>query len=52
MPSPGIAPQGEALLARRRDALPVVAGKHACHSELTTDADAARTIQDRAQPAV
>ena len=52
MPSPGIAPQGEALLARRRDALPVVAGKHACHSELTTDEDAARTIQDRAQPAV
>ena len=45
MQSPGTTEQGDALLARRRDPLPVVAGKHACHSEVTPDAAEAREIQ-------
>jgi phosphomethylpyrimidine synthase len=45
MQSPGTSEQGEALLARRRDPLPVVGDKHACHSDVTPDPEDARGIQ-------
>jgi hypothetical protein len=41
--SPGVGVEGRALLRQR--ALPVVDGKHACHSERVADADEARRIQ-------
>ena len=44
-PSPGVAAGGRDLL-RRRAELPVVAGKHACHSEVTPETDGARAIQE------
>jgi len=46
--SPGVGAEGRDLLAQRAGALPVVDGKHACHSDLVDDADAARRIQDQA----
>jgi phosphomethylpyrimidine synthase len=46
MASPGVGTDGRELLAQRAQALPVVGGKHACHSELVTDADEARRIQN------
>jgi phosphomethylpyrimidine synthase len=46
MASPGISAQGRDLLAQRAHALPVVDGKHACHSDLVGDAQEARHIQD------
>ena len=46
MASPGISSQGRDLLAQRAHALPVVDGKHACHSDLVGDAQEARHIQD------
>jgi hypothetical protein len=46
MPSPGLDAQGRDLLAQRAEALPVVDGKHACHSELVADEPAARRIQN------
>src|SRR5689334_19664023 len=45
--SPGVAAGGRDLL-RRRAELPVVAGKHACHSEVTPEDDGARAIQEGA----
>jgi hypothetical protein len=33
------------VLRQRARALPVVSGKHACHSEVTPDADEAKNIQ-------
>jgi phosphomethylpyrimidine synthase len=45
--SPGVGEAGRELL-RRRAELPVVAGKHACHSELTPEAERARSIQEGA----
>ncbi|MEK6609244.1 MAG: phosphomethylpyrimidine synthase ThiC [Myxococcota bacterium] len=48
-PSPGLPPDARRLLEKRaRPALPVVDGKHACHSE-TADAGAAREIQRSAE---
>jgi hypothetical protein len=44
MRSPGIGAEGQELL-RQRGALPVVHGKHACHSELTPEAEAAQALQ-------
>jgi phosphomethylpyrimidine synthase len=46
--SPGVSGEGAELLARRGVArpLPVIAGKHACHSELTPEAAAARALQE------
>jgi hypothetical protein len=46
MRSPGIDVEGRDLLAQRAQALPVVGGKHACHSELVADETAARRIQN------
>jgi phosphomethylpyrimidine synthase len=42
--SPGVSEEGEALL-RKRASLPVVGSKHACHTDHTPDADAARALQ-------
>ncbi|HWP66241.1 MAG TPA: phosphomethylpyrimidine synthase ThiC [Candidatus Limnocylindria bacterium] len=44
--SPGVSAAGRALLARRAAALPVVDGKHACHSDLVPDERRARAVQD------
>ncbi|MGH7789305.1 MAG: phosphomethylpyrimidine synthase ThiC [Candidatus Binatia bacterium] len=49
MRSPGVGEDGRELLAQRGHELPVVEGKHACHSELVDDPDDARRIQT--QPA-
>ncbi|MBI3769564.1 MAG: phosphomethylpyrimidine synthase ThiC [Deltaproteobacteria bacterium] len=42
--SPDLSPEGRALLARR-GTLPVVEGRHACHSDLAPDAADAERIQ-------
>jgi phosphomethylpyrimidine synthase len=42
--SPSLSPEGKALLARR-GTLPVVEGRHACHSDLVPDAADADRIQ-------
>jgi phosphomethylpyrimidine synthase len=47
MPSPGVGEQGRELLRQR--ALPVVDGRHACHSERVPDAADARAVQDAAR---
>ncbi len=44
MRSPGISEEGQALL-RQRGSLPIVEGKHACHSDLVGEADAAARLQ-------
>jgi phosphomethylpyrimidine synthase len=46
LPSPGIGAEGVEVLRQRARALPVVGGKHACHSELTPDAEEAKNLQD------
>ncbi|HEY8515779.1 MAG TPA: phosphomethylpyrimidine synthase ThiC [Candidatus Binatia bacterium] len=43
--SPGVGPAGRDLL-RRRAELPVVGGRHACHSEITPEASSAKAIQE------
>jgi len=45
MRSPGVSEEGRDLLLRRAGALPVVAGKRACHSDLTPEDDDARALQ-------
>ncbi len=45
MRSPGVGAEGLALLRQRARALPVVDGKHACHSDLMSDAERARAVQ-------
>jgi hypothetical protein len=47
MRSPGVSDEGHALL-EQRGTLPVVDGKHACHSELTADSEVARAVQAEA----
>jgi phosphomethylpyrimidine synthase len=44
--SPGVGDEGRDLLRRRAEALPVVEGKHACHSDHVSDAERARALQD------
>jgi phosphomethylpyrimidine synthase len=44
MRSPGVGDEGRELLRAR--ALPVIEGKHACHSDHVADASRARAIQD------
>jgi phosphomethylpyrimidine synthase len=44
-PSPGVGEEGQELLAQRARALPVIEGKHACHSELVPDAEEAKRVQ-------
>jgi phosphomethylpyrimidine synthase len=46
--SPGVDDEGRDLLRRRAAALPVVDGKHACHSDLVGDAERARAVQEAA----
>jgi phosphomethylpyrimidine synthase len=48
MRSPGVSRQGRELLKQRAAAVPVIEGKHACHSELTPDDEDARRVQDQA----
>ena len=43
--SPGVGAEGHDLLRRRAEALPVVAGKHACHSDHVPEAEQARAVQ-------
>jgi hypothetical protein len=45
--SPGVGDEGRELLRKRgAAALPVVDGKHACHSDHAPDAERARAVQD------
>jgi phosphomethylpyrimidine synthase len=44
--SPGVSDAGRDLLARRAAVLPVVDGKHACHSDVAPDERRARAVQD------
>jgi phosphomethylpyrimidine synthase len=46
--SPGISDAGRDLLRQRGSILPVHDGKHACHSELVPDEQAARAMQEEA----
>jgi phosphomethylpyrimidine synthase len=46
--SPGVSDEGLDLLRRRASALPVVDGKHACHSDRVPDVEQARRVQDGA----
>ena len=46
MRSPGVGDAGRDLLAQRAATLPVVGGKHVCHSDLVADENEARRIQD------
>ncbi len=46
-PSPGVGEEGAKLLARRRNLLPVVDEKHACHSDLVPDSNEAKKLQRR-----
>jgi phosphomethylpyrimidine synthase len=46
--SPGMGAQGHELLQQRAAVLPVVDHKHACHSDVTADADEARALQSAA----
>jgi phosphomethylpyrimidine synthase len=50
--SPGVGDEGRELLRRRANALPVVDGKHACHSDRVPDPERARAIQDAPPPGV
>jgi phosphomethylpyrimidine synthase len=43
--SPGVGDEGRELLRRRASVLPVVEGKHACHSDRVPDAERARAVQ-------
>jgi len=43
--SPGVGEEGRELLRRREQAVPVVDGKRACHSDLVPDPAAARELQ-------
>jgi phosphomethylpyrimidine synthase len=44
--SPGVSAAGRDLLQRRAHVLPVVGNKHACHSDLVPDVEAAKTLQE------
>jgi phosphomethylpyrimidine synthase len=46
VPSPGVGAEGLALLKKRAAVLPVVEGKHTCHSDHVPDASRARALQD------
>jgi phosphomethylpyrimidine synthase len=49
-PSPGIGDEGRELLARRSVQMPVVDGRHACHSDHVADAARARAVQEELAP--
>jgi phosphomethylpyrimidine synthase len=44
--SPGVSEAGRELLARRSAKLPIVEGKHACHSDFVSDEARARAVQE------
>jgi phosphomethylpyrimidine synthase len=44
--SPGVSDAGRELLARRAAVVPVVDGKHACHSDVVPDEEQARAVQN------
>ncbi len=46
--SPDLGREERALLARRIEQLPVVGIQHACHSDVATDAEIARAVQESA----
>ena len=46
--SPELGDEERALLARRGSPLPVVGTQHACHSDVATDAEVARAVQESA----
>jgi phosphomethylpyrimidine synthase len=48
MQSPGVGDAGREVLRQRSLVLPVIDGKHACHSDRVPDAETARTVQDAA----
>jgi len=48
MRSPGVGREGQELLQRRGDVLPVLGKKHACHSDLVADESVARAVQEEA----
>jgi phosphomethylpyrimidine synthase len=43
--SPGVGAAGEDLLRQRGGVLPVIDGKHACHSDVVPDTERARAVQ-------
>jgi len=45
--SPGVSDAGRALLEERARSLPVVGDKHACHSDVAPDDEAARRVQEQ-----
>jgi phosphomethylpyrimidine synthase len=45
-PSPGLSAEAREILRQRAAALPVVEGKHACHSDVAPDAAKAQAIQE------
>ncbi len=45
-PSPGVSEAGREMLRKRADGVPVIDGKHACHSDHVPDPARARTVQD------
>jgi phosphomethylpyrimidine synthase len=49
--SPGVSDAGRELLARRAAPLPVVDGKHACHSDVAPDEERARAVQQTVEAA-
>jgi len=48
MRSPGVGKEGRELLHQRAKVLPVVNGRHACHSDLTPDDEEALALQAEA----
>jgi len=46
--SPGVGEQGHDLLQQRSAVLPIVENKHACHSDVSADAERARAVQSEA----
>jgi phosphomethylpyrimidine synthase len=44
--SPGVSDAGREMLRRRAASVPVIDGKHACHSDHVPDAERARAVQD------
>jgi len=45
-PSPGVGPDGQRLLDKRRAAVPIVGGRRACHSNNAPRTEEAKDIQD------
>jgi hypothetical protein len=44
--SPGVSDAGREMLRQRAAAMPVIDGKHACHSDHVPDAERARIVQE------